>query len=337
MCEGIVAELETVDLGDKRRNDRSRQLLELLAADPAASVNASCPNWSETLGAYRLLKNQHVRPEDILSAHSEKTMERIEQEPVVLVIQDTTTLNYTKHPPRDALLLDSDDQFGLYDHTHLTCTPEGLPLGVVGVEFFGRTPETLGKTSERKADPIETKESYRWLKGYHLANDIQQRFPDKTIVSIGDREGDLYDIYLAAAETPNSADYVFRLKSPRSTLEQDPTAGKHAYQKVRKCVEESTVIATQTVTLPRTPKRKERTATLEIRAMTLTVKPPHARSYMGPVQMNFVSVIEIGRPADDLTAVNWFLGTSLPIDSVANVLKVVKYYRKRWTIEVYTR
>ncbi len=36
MCEGIVAELVGIDLGDKRLNDRSKLMIEALAADPQA-------------------------------------------------------------------------------------------------------------------------------------------------------------------------------------------------------------------------------------------------------------------------------------------------------------
>ena len=51
MCEGIVDELQGIDLGDKRLNRRSRLVMEALAANPEASVNAACDGWSDTLAA----------------------------------------------------------------------------------------------------------------------------------------------------------------------------------------------------------------------------------------------------------------------------------------------
>lgn len=51
MCEGIGAELAGIDLGDKRLNQRSVRVLETLAANPQASVNAACDGWSDTLAA----------------------------------------------------------------------------------------------------------------------------------------------------------------------------------------------------------------------------------------------------------------------------------------------
>ena len=51
MCEGIVEELRGIELGDKRLNRRSQQVMEALAANPEASVNAACDGWSDTHAA----------------------------------------------------------------------------------------------------------------------------------------------------------------------------------------------------------------------------------------------------------------------------------------------
>jgi len=67
---------------------------------------------------------------------------------------------------------------------------------VVGVEEFDRTPETLGKTKERKTLPIEEKESFRWLTGYRLASRLAGKTPATQIVSVADREADIYDIFM---------------------------------------------------------------------------------------------------------------------------------------------
>ncbi len=42
MCDGIADELQGIDLGDVRLNKRSKQVIEALAANPEASINASC-------------------------------------------------------------------------------------------------------------------------------------------------------------------------------------------------------------------------------------------------------------------------------------------------------
>ncbi len=109
-------------------------------------------------------------------------------------MQDTTELDYTAHPPQDAGVLNAENRFGFYDHSHVAFTPEGLCLGVLEVEFFNRTPESLGKSQEREPDPIEEKESFRWLEGYRLACELNAQ-SRQTNRHVADCEADIYDIF----------------------------------------------------------------------------------------------------------------------------------------------
>jgi len=63
MIQPIGAEVENVSLGDKRLNDRCRKLVETLAADPQASINAACQGWAETHAAYCFFDNSKVTGE----------------------------------------------------------------------------------------------------------------------------------------------------------------------------------------------------------------------------------------------------------------------------------
>jgi len=340
MCDGIAAELEGIDLGDKRLNKRSQRIIEALSVNPEASCNAACDGWSDTLAAYRLFDNPSIEPEDILQPHVDATKRRLQQHPVVVIAQDTTELDYSDHPPSDARCLNTEHRLGLYDHTHLAVTPEGLSLGVVGVEYFDRDAEGLGQSKERSKLPIEEKESMRWLTGYRLACELARDCPETQVVSVADREADLYDIFMEAEkqaqEQPRSADFIIRAKIKRSLPQRDPAAGAHAYKKVRDEVNHSELRATQTINLPRTPKRDARQATLEIRAIPVTVRPPHERSSLPTVSYNVVLVEEVGGPGDG-TDVSWLLITSLPIDTLAEIQLVIDDYVARWTIEVYFR
>jgi len=336
MCDGIAAELEGIDLGDERLNKRSQRIIEALAADPQASVNAACDGWSDTIAAYRFFDNEAVRPEQILQPHLDATKQRMKEHPVVLILQDTTELDFTAHPPADAGCLNKEDRFGLFDHTHLAVTPERLPLGVVGAEQFDRTPESLGKTDERTTLPIEEKESFRWLTGYRLAAELSGECPETQVVSVADREADIYDIFVEAAEHATPADYVIRALRERSTPQRDPASGEAAYRKVRDEVRASEVRATRTIHLPQTPKRAARQAELEIRAIEVTLKPPHARPHLPAITFNVVLVDEVGGPGDG-TDVSWLLLTTLPIATVEDILLVIDYYAARWTIEVFFR
>ncbi len=347
MSGKITDELAGIDLGDSRLNQRSRQVMESLSVDPQASINASFVNWADTLAAYRLFDNDAVTPEAILKPHYEATLRRIDEHSVVLIAQDTTELDFTKHLPKDAGCLNKADRFGFYNHTHLAVTPTGIPLGVVGAEVFGRSAESLGRSPERRSLPIEEKESFRWLKGYRLASTVSGRCAATQIVNVADRESDMYDILVeaqqesAAAETDTPrADFVIRSKENRCTSDRIPpaehTSRNAVYRKVYDEVRNSPLRFRKTIVLPQTPKRKAREAELEVRAMPVTLRHPKNRRNFPAVHCNVVHAKEVNGPGDG-TDIEWWLLTSLPIDSFEEIERVIGYYRTRWTIEVYFR
>jgi Transposase DNA-binding/Transposase Tn5 dimerisation domain len=337
MCEGIAEELTGINLGDQRLNKRSKHLLEALAVNPEASINAACQGWGDTQAAYRFFDNPAVTPPELLRAHCAATMRRMTAYPVVVLVQDTTELDFTKHPPKDAQCLNRPERFGLYAHLHLAVTPDQLPLGVAGLDYFDRSPETLGQVSARRTLPIEQKESFRWLKGYRLACQLAAAMSGTQIVSVADREADIYDIFVEAQQAASPrADYVIRARVDRCTPERDPAAGRDAYCKVRDEVGAAALLTTRTVELCATAQRPARVAHLEIRVLTVVVKPPHERAYLPAVTMNVVLVAEVSGPGDG-TDVSWLLLSSLPITTVADVVNIVEYYRARWVVEIFFR
>ena len=95
----------------------------------------------------------------------------------------------------------------------------------------------------------------------------------------------------------------------------------------------SKLLATRTVELRATPKRAARQAHLEIRALTVEVTPPHARAHLPSVTHNVVLVEEVGGPGDG-TEVSWLLLTTLPIETLDDILRVIDFYVARWTVEI---
>src|SRR5260370_21337322 len=87
-------ELEGLDLGDARRNERAKKLLTRLAGKPTASIPGACHGWAETMGAYRFLENEQIEWHGILQPHWERTRERMAEHGAVLCLQDTTELNF---------------------------------------------------------------------------------------------------------------------------------------------------------------------------------------------------------------------------------------------------
>ena len=87
----------------------------------------------------------------------------------------------------------------------------------------------------------------------------------------------------------------------------------------------------------RSQPRETRDAQVVVRAARVTLRPPwRADRKLPPVTVNVVLVSEVDPPPGD-EPVEWFLLTSLPIDSVEQVRQIIQYYCVRWMIELFFR
>jgi len=91
-------ELKEGDLGDIRRNRRLIRIVEDLAAQPNASMAQASRDGAALQGMYDFWSNRRISPDAILGGHRQRTIERMGQYRTVLAIQDTTDLDYSRHP-----------------------------------------------------------------------------------------------------------------------------------------------------------------------------------------------------------------------------------------------
>ena len=210
----IADELDLINLGDKRVNKRAKQILEKLYEGAGAGLCASLSGDDEIKAAYRWFDNDLVAPEKILKPHSEKTLERIKMHKVVGFVQDTTDIDM-KHMEKIENLgvVNDTTRPGCSFHPLIAFTPEKLCLGVLDAKFIIRSAEELGKKGSNNSRDIEDKESYRWIQGYQIACEIAESCPETLCVCIGDRESDIYELYLKKGK----ADFLVRAWHDRCT------------------------------------------------------------------------------------------------------------------------
>jgi hypothetical protein len=337
----IEDELQSIDLGHARRNERCALIMKRLAVDPQASINAACHGASEMVGATRFFQNEAVREEDILAPHRHATLRRMKQYRVVLVIQDTTELDFTHENlvVEGTGPLNDEGRLGLLDHVQLAVTPQRLCLGVLSAKIWARDPEMFRTCKQRKYNPIETKESYRWLEGYREACHVAAGLPDTQIISVGDAENDIYECFVEAeqAQSPARAEWLMRASENRALPERDEEAGPCTYRKLRDEISNAKVIGQFILQLPRTPKRKARRAELTVRAKRIRLKPPYRKEQTLPeISLHVILVRETNPPAGE-EPIEWLLLTSLPIKTYRQVKRAISYYAARWTVEVFFR
>ncbi|WP_366934042.1 transposase [Nostoc sp. NMS9] len=83
MEEWITQELETMELGDKRRTKRLIKIVENLSAKPEASIPQASGTWAQTKATYDFWDSPYIKPSMIRQGHINGTVERIGKHPVV--------------------------------------------------------------------------------------------------------------------------------------------------------------------------------------------------------------------------------------------------------------
>lgn len=347
MEEWIEEELATVDIGDRRLDRRAARVLQRLAQAPQASIPAACGGLAETTAAYRFFDNARVSAAAILKPHHEATLARIARHGVVLLAQDTTELDYSDQSATAGLgPLNSERRVGLLQHLTLALTPERLSLGVVGARIWGRA-ALRKRRGAYKREPIERRESVRWLEGYELACQVAARAPATQVVSIADRDGDIYDLFaLAAARRAGGAPcarWIVRAKHNRPVLSERRHEGDEEAElvRLREALARQDALGTLEIDLPRTPTRARRTARCTVRALAgATLKPPErsgaAQAKLSATAFNVVWVREEGAPPGQ-APIDWLLLSDLAVATFAQATTVVEYYCCRWQIEIFFR
>ncbi len=351
----VEEELQNVDIGDERLDQRYQLVLDRLSQRPSVSIPAACGNWKETCGAYRFFENERVGAPDVLGPHRQATLERIKQQPVVLIPQDTTEIDVTrKHERmRGAGPLNDGSRVGFYNHVMFAVTPERIPLGVVAAELWARDEEEFeenqkdkkAKEKKKKEKPIEEKESFRWLQGYRRACEVAAQAPRTTVVCISDSEGDIHECFVEAAkqDTPQNTHWIVRACQDRSLAKANGGCDK-LWEEVGATKVLGTLQVKVSKNEPRSQderKRKQprsaRIAEVTVRAKRVTLKAPQRNGVKLPdVQVNAILVQEIDPPSGE-PAIEWLLLTDLPIDSFAQLCTVIEHYCCRWQIEIYFR
>ena len=125
-----------------------------------------------------------------------RPLARASQHKVVLCIQDTTELDDTGKSNVEGLgPLNDTKRHGLRLHPTVMVTPERVPLRILDARFWTHALEP--DRMHRNQRPIEDKESFRWLESHRLVSAAPARLPDTQRVSVGDREGDIYEPFAA--------------------------------------------------------------------------------------------------------------------------------------------
>jgi hypothetical protein len=361
-------ETASAGFGDERLNKRYALIVSSIGNRPNLSIPAGCNGRAEMEATYRFTDNELVTFEKILAPHSQCTLRRAAEYKVALFVQDTTEIDLTR--PEQQVVgaggLDGSSRRGLFAHLVHAFSAEGTPLGTSSAQIINRTGCTEEQKSKRKRTkvekekqrtqkPIEQKESMRWLDGLRNVRGAAGQLPDTQCICIADSEADIYELLAEPREIADgrAIHFLFRACRDRALeMESDdempgPEAPGPRY--LREAVMAGPVLyALQLLIRGRTAKtgletkgrrqaRDSRQAKLEVRAAPVRLRPPPRTGRKLPsVTVNAVIVREIDTPPGE-EPVEWVLLTTLPIDTIEQIKRVVEYYCTRWHIEIFFR
>lgn len=239
----------------------------------------------------------------------------------VLLVQDTTSFNFSHHPATEGLgPLENEHSRGFLAHSTLAVSEVGVPLGLLQQQVWVRSEEEVGKRHQRHQRPFEEKESYKWVKGLP-----QAAAPDNSAgyVVVCDAEAHIYE-FLDEMVT-QGLDFIVRAANARSRTDEG--------QALFEAITQQAVQHHFRVLLKRRPDREAREAELALRFGSLTLqRPRRAVTERETLTVCVVEVVEPHPPAEE-EAVHWVLLTSLPVNSVAQAQQVTLWYTYRWLIE----
>jgi hypothetical protein len=344
----VADEVKTAKLNDKRLNERFAEVLSLLAMRPTASIPAACGGRAEMVAAYRFCENEKTSFQAVLQPHRDATRQRMADQPVVILAQDTTEIDATRPTQNVAGAgpLDGDSRRGALLHVLHAFTADGTPLGTVHATAWVREEEPVCANlsrAERAALPIEEKESHRWVVTLRQAREEAQRCPATQFICVAD----IYEALVEGTREPSNSGWIVRACQNRALLCENGeiTGEKH----LREHVFEQPELFGKTIqvrgrkakvaceTRGRRQPRQSREAAVAVRVARVTLRPPwRPDCKLPPVTVNVVLVSEVNPPSGD-EPIEWLLLTSLPIDSVEQAQQIIQYYCVRWMIEVFFR
>ena len=326
-------DLAELRLGDRRRNERARRVMQRAVAAPGDSFPEMLITEAELEGFYRLASNDDVSPRALLAPHQAATGERAGRcEQPVIVAHDTTVASFGGEGVREGVGTVANGGTGLTIHVALGLRFDGLPLGLLDLQTHTRL--SKAPTSRPPAD----RESARWAEGVRAATARVGR----RAIHVMDREADAYlllDELIAGEHT-----FVVRVSQRQRKVvdapcpdvgeaadaitvqfaREVPLAVRSDYRR-QQCAKETH------------PARVARVATLGVGARTVTLQAAAShRSHAthATLSVHLVRVWE-PTPVDGEPAVEWLLYTNLPIVTPEDLAFVVDCYRRRWVVEEY--
>lgn len=327
--------------GDKRRTKRLVFTANAIARHPGGSLPEKMRSPAALASLYHLMKCKAVTHERVLAPHRALTLQKIaEHDGPVLVIHDTTELDFTGHKSlTDAGQIGNGSRKGWLCHNSLAVSPK--PREVLGLasQILHCRPKVPKKETQQAKRTRTDRESRLWLAG------TKSLPADRKIVDVCDRGADTFEFL--EDEVRSGRTFVVRSCPNRAILDS------HAEDASR------TLLHTFARTLPslggwtlsipaaqieKKPKksgptkvieRKKRDALMQVAAAPVQLLSPHTKAGEHGDESLLLWIVRVWEPnpPEGVEALEWFLLTNHPTEGFEEAGEVVGWYECRWIVE----
>lgn len=301
-----------------------------MAAAPDHSVPKQHSQWADVKAAYRFLNHPEVSPGEIQRTHREQARGVCLSHSRILAIQDTTELNYTGRSGMKGLGPLSEGHCGLLQHSTLAVTPSGELLGVLHQLWHARVPVPAGET--RKQRRARFKESDFWPDSVKAVGSLE---PPTRVIHVADRGGDTFEMMEACSD--QGVGFLLRAQHDRyvddgrerlwGSMKRQPIAGTRDVPVPARSSRPARILQ------PAQEAQPARVARLAVRYALVKIGPPRNDPRFQKARSVWVVYVVEVDPPTGVSAIEWMLLTSEPVERIEQAHACVDWYTHRWVIE----
>ncbi|APR78532.1 Hypothetical protein A7982_03882 [Minicystis rosea] len=301
-----------------------------------AAAAARCPGGkvpevfrssAERQAAYDFLANPEVQPEKLLIATSTATAMRCDGADFVFVAVDGTSLRLTDRARKKdfgAIGSTSNGASGLKVIHAYAISSAGIPLGILDQQWWSRARQKKRHDCHRRR--VQDKETRYWLSTIAASTERLTEQGSMAWFQI-DREGDRYATLKALQECGQ----WFTVRSTYS--HRFVRRGARRYR-LSQAVRNADPRGYRSIQVRARNGGDERVAKLRVRTTSVVLdmleRPTGERA---TIAVNVVDVQEVGTTPRGEEPIHWRLLTNHPLNTDADVERVLFGYAQRWRIE----
>jgi hypothetical protein len=306
-----------------------------MGSNQSAILNQLSDSHAENMAYSRFFNNDSISVSSLKKSSQIKVKE-VSKGKHILCLQDTSEINYQKH--RSFFHLDNGDlgpvgkntDIGFFLHPMLVVDTNGyFPLGFSSIHCWNRLFTKQDKNQrDYKHQPIEEKESYRWIStGNESIDLLKDSVAHLTI--IGDRESDIYQEFVDL-KTGHS-DLLVRSKENRHLYGEDKTLYEYLSDQP---ISETYKVQVQS---DKRKNREGRDAIIEVKYCKVKVSRP--KKHTGKSLPEYIELTAIEARESSSTVpegekpILWRLLTTHQVTDAATAILMVTWYKTRWLIE----